>query len=148
MSAGARTDPYLGYRFLVEVNSLVVAGFSEVSGLEVRVETEEYQEGGVNTHTHSLPKRLSSPNLTLKRGLTDSKTLWDWLDGARNGQIKRRNGRVILLDATGREAWGWEFVDAYPVRWTGSDLRASEGAVAVESLELDHGGLSKMDGLP
>ena len=148
MAAGARVDPYFGYRFLVELDSLVVAGFSEVSGLEVRLETEDYQEGGVNTHTRKLPKRVASPNVTLRRGLTDSTALWKWIDAARNREIQRRNGRIILLDSTGRETWGWEFVDAYPVRWSGPDLRGDGNAVAVETLELTHEGLTKVDGLP
>ncbi len=41
MSVGDRQDPYLGCRFLVEIEGLIVAGFSELSGLQVEVGTEE-----------------------------------------------------------------------------------------------------------
>lgn len=145
----ARTDPHLSYRFLVELDSLIVAGFSEVSGLEVEIATEDYQEGGINTHTHKLFKHASSPNLVLRRGMTDSRVLWEWVRDATAVQptAERRNVRVVLLDSIGRETWGWEFHEAYPVKWTGPEFQADEASVAVETLELVHRGFSRMEGL-
>lgn len=148
MPVGDRVDPYLDFRFLVEIDSLVVAGFSEVSGLEMDVQTETYREGGVNAYAHTLPTRTAYPNLVLRRGLTDSQALWTWAHDAMNGNIERRNGRVVLLDSTGEESWAWEFRDAYPVKWAGPDLDAARGRVAIETLELTHRGLSKVEGVP
>ncbi len=152
MSAG-RTDPYLGYRFLVEIDSLIVAGFSEVSGLEIRMEPETYQEGGVNEYVHKLPTRLDHSNLVLKRGLTDDASLLEWVRSAttgppRTGSSSRRTVRVFLQDTTGRESWGWECREALPVRWAGPDLNATDGAVAIETVEFAHQGLSRVQGLP
>ena len=143
-----RHGPYLDYRFAVELDALIVAGFAEVSGLERELETEEYEEGGVNHFTHSLPTRVSYPTLTLERGVTDSTELWDWAERAANGLIERKNVRVIILDEQGQEARGWEFRDAYPVRWAGPELSAEQGAVAMEALELTHRGISRLEGLP
>jgi hypothetical protein len=39
----------------------------------------------------------------------------------------------------------WNFADAYPVKWAGPELRASSNAVAVETVELAHRGISKPD---
>ena len=47
MPLAARADPYLGFRFLVEIEGLIVGGFSEVSGLQAETEFEEVREGGV-----------------------------------------------------------------------------------------------------
>lgn len=144
--------PYLGYDFLVEVDSLVVGGFSEVSGLEMTVQTEDVKEGGVNTFTHKLATGIEYPNLVLRRGLADA-TLWDWMHDVSRGLglvpvVKRKNVRVILLDADGTEKWGWEFRDAYPVQWSGPDFDAAQNAVAMESLELVHRGITQMSGMP
>lgn len=144
----SRTDPYRGYRFSVEIDSLIVGGFSEVSGLERELETEEYNEGGVDRFTHTFPDRMTHPNLTLKRGLTDSETFWNWIQQVKYGIVERKSGRILLLNTRGEEVWGWEFRDAYPVKWTGPELRAEEGSVAFETVELTHRGLSKMEGLP
>ena len=146
----ARTDPYSSFRFTVNLqfDSVIVAGFSEVSGLEVTMEPETVEEGGLNTRTRKLPKRYDHPNLVLKRGLTDDQHLFQWLNNARHGQIERKSGEVVLLDACGRQSMGWAFKEAYPVKWSGPSLRADQGSVAIESLELAHRGLSKMEGLP
>lgn len=144
----SRTDPYASFRFTVEIDSLIVGGFSEVSGLERELETEEYNEGGVNGYTHSLPDRTTYPNLTLERGLTDSDVFWGWLQKNAYTGVDRKSGRILLLDSAGEAVWGRAFREAYPVSWSGPELRADQGAIAVESVELTHKGLSTVEGLP
>ncbi len=138
-----RIDPYLGYRFRIEIDGLIVAGFSEVSGLQMETETEDHREGGVNDYIHRLPKGSKQSNITLKRGITDSDTLWKWHQGVVNGKVKRKNGRIILIDAREIEKWHWTFEDAYPIKWVGPELKADSSSLAVESLELVHNGIKK-----
>jgi phage tail-like protein len=145
MSTADRADPYLGFRFRVELEALIVAGFAEVSGLAVELETEPYEEGGVNEFTHTLPTRLGHSNVTLRHGVTDSEELWEWMDAARHGTVERKWGRIILLDATGADARGWEFREGFPVRWEGPQLTADGRAVAIETLEIAHHGLDRYD---
>ncbi|MDQ3855485.1 MAG: phage tail protein [Chloroflexota bacterium] len=143
MMPGVRLDPYLAFSFVVELEGLVVAGFSEVTGLQAEIEVQDYREGGLNEYIHRLagPARYPS-NLVLRRGLTDVDTLWVWHQRAARGLVERRNGSIILLDSAGAESSRWNFVDAYPVRWSGPELRAGTTAVAVETVELAHHGLS------
>lgn len=134
MAVGDRKDPYLGFNFRVEVEGLTVAAFSEVSGLQVENEVQDYREGGVNEYIHKLagPTRYSS-NLSLKRGLTDVKELWDWYQEVRRGKIQRKNVSIVLLDSTGEERRRWNFRKACPVKWVGPELRAATAEVAVET---------------
>ena len=142
MALGARNDPYLGFNFLVEIQGLTVGGFTEVRGLEVEVEVQEYREGGVNGFIHKVPGPTRYPaNLTLRHGLVAAETLWNWHRDVRQGQIRRRNVSIILHNSKGAEVRRWEFADAYPVKWTGPDLRAGTAEVALEALELVHHGL-------
>lgn len=143
MATGKRRDPYLNFRFLVEIGGLIVGGFSDVSGLQVETEAEEYREGGVNEYVHKLPKITKYTNLTLKRGITDSDVLWKWHRDVVAGKIMRKNGSVILLDVAGNEKWRWNFSQAYPVKWSGPDLKADSSMTAVESIELAHNGIMK-----
>ena len=53
MTLAQRVDPYMGFRFLVEIQGLIVAGFTEVTGLQAETEFEEIKEGGVNDHINS-----------------------------------------------------------------------------------------------
>jgi phage tail-like protein len=140
---GSRKDPYTAFNFLVEIDSLLVAGFTEVTGLQVETEIEERREGGVNYFVHKLLKTTKYPNLVLKRGLTDSDELWNWYQGVAAGNIVLKNGSIILQDIAGNEAWRWNFIQGYPVKWTGPDLRSQNSAIAVETLELAHMGLVK-----
>jgi phage tail-like protein len=141
MPGSQRTDPYAGFRFLVEVEGLVVGGFSEVTGLEAEIETEEYREGGVNDYVHNLPKGTKYPAVVLKRGVADSDTLWKWHNKTRDGQIEFHTVHLILLDDQGNHKWDWRFNNACPVKWSVADFKADSSAVAIESLELSHKGI-------
>jgi phage tail-like protein len=137
-----RMDPCLGFRFLVEIEGLIEAGFSEVSGLQSRIETEAYREGGVNDFVHQLPTGAQYTNLTLKKGVVDYNLL-QWHRKAVNGDIQRKNLRLVILDEKGVEAQAWEVRDAFPVQWQGPELRADQDSVAVEAVELSHQGIEK-----
>ena len=66
MATGDRKDPYLGFNFAVEVDSIVVAGFSEVSGLQSEAEVHEYREGGVN-EIHSFGRSAFRNRIKVSR---------------------------------------------------------------------------------
>ena len=141
---GVRNDPYLSFNFFVEIEGLIVGGFSEVSGLQVETQVHDYQEGGRNDYVHRLPGPARYPsNLILKRGLTDIEALWAWHQKVIAGRIERRNGTIYLLDRMGVPAMWWDFKEAYPVKWSGPELKADSNAVAVETIELVHRGISK-----
>ena len=141
---GVRMDPYMGFNFLVEIEGLVIGGFSEVSGLAVETTVQEYTEGGQNDYVHKLAGPTRYPqNLVLKRGLTDLDTLWSWHQDVTTGNVSRKNGTIYLLNKQGIPTMWWDFKEAYPIKWTGPDLRAESNTVAMESVELAHRGLSK-----
>ena len=136
-------DPFLAFNFLVEIKE-VVGGFTEVTGLKIETEVKEYREGGVNKYIHKLagPTRYPS-NLILKHGLT-SVDLWDWYQKVMQGSIERKDVSIVILDNACEEKRRWSFKKAYPVRWSGPDLRAGTAEVAVETIELVHCGLIKL----
>lgn len=144
MRTDERKDPFLGCNFRVEIDGLTVGGFSEVSGLQVETVVETYREGGLNEYEHKLPGPTRYPsNLVLKHGLMDTDIFWQWYHEVTQGKIKRKSGSIVLRDSAGNEQWRWNFTGAYPVRWTGPDLRANTAEVAIESLELAHTGLTR-----
>ncbi len=142
-ATGFRLDPHQGFNFSIEVESLLVGGFTEVSGLESEVETEEYREGGVNTYVHKLPSQSSSPNLVLTHGVTAVSTLWNWYYNVTQGIIQRKSGTIMLLDQRSIPVMWWNFFNAYPVKWTGPQFKADSHEVIFESIELVHEGITK-----
>ena len=114
--------------------------FQEVSGLEVEQETETISEGGQNTYTWKVPKKVKYPNLVLKRGLlTDDSKLMDWCKKqftTENTKIEPKNIKVHLEDAQGNCIMTWSVENAWPLKWSVSGFNAQENKIAVESIEL------------
>jgi phage tail-like protein len=135
-------DPFHVFNFFVEVEGLLVAGFSECSGLQVETEVQEYAEGGLNDYTHHFRGRTKYGPLILKRGLTLNNQLWRWHQEVIGGKFERKNGTIYLLDKTHIPVTWWNFKKAFPAKWTGPELRANSTDVAIESVELIHQGLS------
>jgi|RhiMethySRZTD1v2_1073278.scaffolds.fasta_scaffold04134_3 phage tail-like protein len=140
---GIRADPYQVFNFLVEIEGILAGGFSECSGLQVETEFFDYREGGQNGFVHRFAGPTKYPPLTLKHGLTQIDGLWSWHQDVVNEKIERRNGTIYLLDKQRIPVMWWDFKEAFPYKWTGPDLRAEAGAVAFESVELAHRGLSR-----
>ena len=142
-ASGSRNDPYLAFRFEVRLDEMPVAGFSECSGLQVEVEVQDYNEGGQNSFVRKFPGRTKQTNLTLKRGIVDS-NLWKWHYDLTQGKVKFRNGSVVVHDPSGSlVVMEWAFHKAFPVKWVGPELNATQNNVAVETLELAHHGLER-----
>jgi len=140
---GDKPYPYPSFRFRIEIGNITVAQVSDVTGLQVETETEPIEEGGVNNFVYQLPKRTKYQNITLKRGITDLDDMWKWYQSVVNGKFIRQNGSIVLMDATGEDKWRWNFHGAFPVKWTGPDLKSDSNTVAFESIELAHHGIWK-----
>jgi phage tail-like protein len=142
------SDPYQVFNFLIEIEGLVIGGFSECSGLQVETELFEYREGGLNEYMHNFVGSTKYTPLVLKHGLTSIDGLWDWhqeiVNQGVNQGIKRRNGTIYLLDQHRTLARVWNFKQAFPYKWTGPELRADSSEVAFESVELVHRGLNQV----
>ena len=136
-------QPFLTFNFAVEIEGLLVGGFTQVDGLSGEVKFEEYREGGVNGYAHKLPGLTSYSNLQLRYGLTGVGMLWDWFAATTEGSIQRRNGTVMLLSRQRIPVMWWNFRNALPVRWTGPTFDARDDQIGVETLELAHEGLTK-----
>ncbi len=140
---GIRSDPYQAFNFLVEIEGLLTGGFSECTGLQVETETFEYREGGQNDYLHHFAGPTKYPSMILKHGITQIDGLWNWHQDVTQGAIKRKNGTIYLLDNLHVPAMYWNFKEAFPVKYTGPEFRADSAAVAFESIELVHRGLSR-----
>jgi len=142
-ATGLRLDPFQSFNFWVEIEGILVGGFSECTGLQVEAEVETYAEGGLNEYTHQFRGRAKYAPLVLKRGLTLNEHLWRWHQDVIEGNFERKNGTIYLLNATHVPVVWWNFRKAFPSKWTGPELRANSNEVAVESVELLHQGLSR-----
>jgi phage tail-like protein len=138
-----RERPYTQFNFLVDLGtgdtSSVDAGFQEVTGLDSSVDVIEYRTG--NSKENS-PIKLTGLNrvsdVTLKRGVIGSLTLYDWFDEVRNGsQNALRTVRISLQSEDRTDVvMTWKLLRARIVRHVTGPLDAAGGDVAVEQMVL------------
>ena len=144
MATAKRVDPYRNCNFLVEIDGITQAGFSDCSGFGSSNDPIEYREGGENTTVRKLPGMTKHMNVTLKWGLTTSRELYDWYRKVVVGKVERKNGSIVVLDADGlTEVVRWNFVNAWPTKWDGPDFSAKGNDIAIETLELAHEGIER-----
>lgn len=142
MPPAARRDPFKSYSFLVEIDGIASAAFKSVSGLGAEAEVIEYREGSDPvSSSRKLPGRVKYPNVTLKRGITASRDLWQWWKTVADGNVQRRNVAIVLLDDARTPVLRWLLRNAWVAKIEASELEAAKNEVAVESVELAHEGL-------
>jgi phage tail-like protein len=158
--AGVRTDPVMGYNFVIglvdsssslaaaialaSVLSDAIGGFSECTGLEMTMQPEEYKEGGNNGATLKFASRVSWSNIVLKRGIASDTSLWDWHYSFVTGTGTRKDGFIALLNDMHLPNNIWIFQRGLPVKYTAASMNASQSAVAIETIEIGHEGLWQM----
>jgi phage tail-like protein len=141
-----REDPYTEFNFQISIEGLAgdgpQAGFSEVSGLGVTIETIEYRTGNEPESTvRKLPGLKKFSDVTLKRGVVGDLSFWEWIRTAMDGQVERRTVQIRLLDEAREPVLAWRLRRAWPCRYEGPGLRAGNSDVALETLVICHEGL-------
>ncbi len=156
---GQRFDPVRGFNFTVglldsssqapagsvSVDDFAVGGFAEVSGLEMTLEVENFNEGGKNDAVRHFATRMTWSKIRLKQGIALSDDLWNWHYGYVLGQGRRRDGVITLNNEDHKPVRIWRFLRALPVRWLGPTLDATSSEVAFEEIEIAHEGLELIE---
>lgn len=136
--------PPTGFHFLVRLEGLLLKypglpdiGFQEVGGLSVEIGVEEYAEGGENRYKHRMPGPVSYPNLTMKRGMLIGSQAVKWFKDTVEGfQFEAHDITVILLNEDHQPIQAWNFINAWPVKWSVEGLNSMENSLMVESIEF------------
>ena len=115
--------------------------FQSVTGLDTTVETEPIKEGGENRFEHTIPLRIRSGPITLKRGLLkpEHSGITKWMKRAFNNvQVQPLKEVVIkLLDENHEPLMVWVATNVWPRSWKMGELNAERGEVLIETLELN-----------
>lgn len=116
--------------------------FQEVSGLDIESEVLEYRAGNSPEFSKvKMPGMRKSGNITMKKGVfAQDNAFWDWFSEIKMNVIERKELTISLLDETRTPTMVWKVKNAFPVKVTGTDLKAEGNQVAVESIEIAHEG--------
>lgn len=134
--------PLPKFHFQVKWDDTEMA-FQEVSGLDMESQAIEYRAGNSPTFsTVEMPDLKKFSNITMKKGVFKSdNTLFDWFNEIQMNVITRKTLTISLLDEKHEPTMVWKVQNAFPVKVTGTDLKAEGNEVAVESIEIAHEGL-------
>jgi phage tail-like protein len=77
-------------------------------------------------------------NLVLKRGMTSSKTIWNWFEAVKQGNwfAQRRNGSLSIYDQEGKIQARYEFRGAWPTSYVVGDVNVGGADMAIEDMEV------------
>lgn len=131
---GAMITP--GFRFVVAVDGAPIGAFTECTLPSFDLDVETVKEGGLNTYVHQLPAQRKAAKITLKNGVGVAKSLLAFYQMAMNEECSRLQVTVTLLNPLLIPIMVLHVRDAYPVKWEGPQLRASENTVAIQTFEL------------
>ena len=133
------------YNFSLEIDGMEVAFFKEASGLTAEVEVIEHQvvDKTGKQITQKIAGHKSTGEITLKKSLDATKTLFDWFNQVRNGEYDayRKGGSITMYDPKGEKKAQWTFVNGWPKSWSASDLDAAADDVSIEEIVITHEGL-------
>ena len=135
-----RTTPYGAFNFTVSFDgSESFGGFSDVSGIGNEIAIAEYRFGNdLENHVRKVAGITKCDDVTLKRGILDSKTLFDWIDQARTqGPDAQKTVKITLQDEAQNPVQSWLLRGVVPMKYTGPTLAAKGGGdVAMEEIVL------------
>ncbi len=135
-----RTTPYGAFNYLVNFDGgEVFGGFSDVSGIGTEVTVAEYRNGNEReNHVRKVAGIHKVSDVTLKRGILNSQSLFDWISQTRTqGPAAQRNVTITLLDEAHTPVQTWVLRGVIPMKYTGPTLAGKGGGdVAMEEIAL------------
>lgn len=133
------------FKFIVEIDGLASAGFQKASELSVEIANVQYYEGG-SLIPNKSPGRLTFADVTLERGATMDRDLFDWFtqvaDASANIGLKeplfKRNLDIVQQDRDGSTLRRWSLTGAWPVKFVAGDWDNEADENIIESVTLTY----------
>lgn len=153
MGRASTEDPIKVFRFRVEIDGVVRAGFTECTGLERTTDIAEYREGGMNETPQKSAGLSKFSDIVLKRGqMLGSERGGDndfvaWASDVHsvstmgNSANYRRSLSIVQFNSLNLEVKRWTIYNAWPSRYKPfSDLNGTSSDNSIEELTLAHEG--------
>src|SRR2546426_659705 len=113
MAGSNRNDPLGAFNFVVEIDGIMQASFAEVAGLTAEIAPIEYRTGNEDLTVRKIPGLKKFTNITLKRGVTSDRSLWNWIKQALDGKVVRASMSITLMDQERKPVMRWNVREAW-----------------------------------
>ncbi len=146
--AGEGKDPLVQFSYALDLGGKVKGYFTECSGLGSEHDVVEHKvvdEKG-RQMVKMVPGRIKWDKITLKRGITDAKDIWDWRKKVEDGQVEdaRIDGSIIMMDQELKPVARWNFEGGWPSKVSGPQLKSASNEIGVEELTIVHHRLERV----
>lgn len=138
-----RERPYVQFNFLVYLGdgteTQPQGGFQEISNIGMEVTVAEYRNGNaLENSVQKITGMNKATDVTAKRGVIGSLSLYSWLDDIRNGdQNAYKDVTIELWDEAHTQAvQTWRLKRARIIKHVSGPLNAKGTDVAMEELTL------------
>jgi len=135
-----RTTPYGAFNFVVNFDGgELFGGFSDVSGIGTELTIAEYRNGNdKENHVRKVAGVHKVGDVTLKRGIVNSSSLFNWIKDSRTkGPDAKKSVTIQLMDEAQKAVQSWVLRGVLPMKYNGPTLAAKGGGdVAMEELVL------------
>lgn len=125
--------------------------FSEVTGLEITLESTALREGGYHQGARQLIGKTTHPPLVLKRGMSLDSGFWHWVQSCLGGTYPLPYiGGFVLVFGPGADRASalpavWQFTNGIATKVMGAALAAAGASgVPIEELHVVHEGLRRL----
>ena len=131
-----RDDHWGDFAWKVEIEGVAAGRFSKVEGLNIQIETIEYQNSNDMT-PRKRPGRIKVDNVRLVKGFVNTPVLYNWCDTAMKGDVPRKSVSLVLLgDDHATELCRYNLFDVWPCKWSSFKLDGKGNSAMVEEIEL------------
>ena len=141
--------PFTAFNFSVEIqvdgvaDKVCNAAFSECDGLEMSMEIKTIREGGNNGEQIRLTGPLNYGTLTLKRGMSATFDLWDWVSAVQVRPALRAEAEIVFLAEDGQtKRASFVLKRCVPIKLKAPALSGKDGMVAIEEFQLAYESLT------
>ncbi len=142
-------DPVVAFKFGLEISGKLSGYFTSVSGIgsETEVITQKLtSNNGSEPIIKQIPGRLTWTPVTLRRGVTDLKDVWDWRQMVVDGKIDdaRVNASIIAYSQSGEPVAQWDLENAWPSQISGPEMASDSTDFMVEEITIVHEGMTRI----
>jgi len=147
--SGAEQDqfwPMPKFYFSVDIDDLTDLPFLEISGLEVEADNISYRHGNDPSFgTIQMPGIKKSGNLTLKKGVfANDDTYQALISKIALNTYKRMTVVIRLLDENTEPRMTWQLKNAFPLKYSSTEMNSESSEAAIESIEFTHQGIEQL----
>jgi phage tail-like protein len=141
-------DPLAGFQYALDIGGKVSGFFQDCSGIgsEHEIIEQKLTDANGRPFIQKLPGRMKWNDVTLKRGITAEMDLWKWRKMVEDGNVDgaRTHCSIVMMSRTGKPVAQWDFVNAWPSKVSGPELKSDSNDYGVEEMVIVHEGMKRV----